>query len=140
MAVSICSVMRCVFVFMSAEKVRRTNLLAEGLTEVLIGAARAGLPSRKHGGDAAQGVAEEVEVRLLERVRQIGARRVEEMEAHIGAEIVDRRGGELGCTAFHELRLRDVELAADGYALSLEVGGPIRWRAVSVASSLTVIG
>ncbi len=101
------------------------ELLAEGFAERAVDFAGAGLPARGHGGDAAEGGGEEVELRLAEGSGERRGCGGEEMEAEVVLEVVEGLGGEDGVDGFDELGLGDVEGFEAGGALGGEVGGPV---------------
>ena len=71
------------------------KLLAERFAEIAIDRARAGLPARRHGGHAAQGLRIEVEAGLFEGMGEIRRGRRQQVEAQIAAKRRHIFGGEL---------------------------------------------
>ena len=112
--------MSWVFALVSAEKVRRDELLAERLAQ------DCGRPARvqvfQRGGMAGtprRVVEKKSNCACRKGAESDGAAAVSEMEAQVGFEVVDGLGGEDGVDGLDELGLGDVE--------GFEAGGP--WAA-----------
>ncbi len=102
--------------------------LAQALTHRVVHRFQAALPARQHVLLAAQGLVVELEVRLLEGLRQVRRRLVEGMEAQVGLPRRRRGIGEHLVQLGEVARLGERELVLGRHLQGVEEGVPVEVR------------
>ena len=102
--------------------------LAERFAHAAVDRVEHALPARALLGLAVEGLAVEIEVRVLEILRQVRGRIVDAMEGEVVAPLRGRHVGEHPVEFGEELRLRQREAVGHRYVHRLEERGPVEMR------------
>ena len=113
------------FLFQFGAEGASHEFLAERFAELLVHQADATLPSRTKLWNAAQCLAEEVEILVHKFVRQVGRDCVRSVPAQVGLDVGEVERFELFVEFGVERGLRDVERILRGQADAVDVNGPI---------------